>query len=89
MRKDGMNDQNLEKTKAHLATLSREELCEFMITESKNLLDKLEQISKNAEQTTPAIMPLLAETKKEVEKILGEEYFKALCTLKDEEVESI
>jgi len=76
-----MHNKTLEEARAYLATLSREELCEFMIAESQNLLDKLDQVSKKAEETSSTPTPLLASTKKKVEGILDEEYFNALCTL--------
>jgi len=82
MHKDGLNDRAIEETRAYLATLSREELCEFMIAKSQNLLDELDQVAKKVEQTNPMSTPLLVAAKQEVERILGEEYFKALCTLK-------
>jgi len=77
-----INAQDLEETRAYLKTLNREELCEFMIAESQNLLDELDQAAKKVEQTNSASMPLLAVTKKEVENVLGEEYLKMLYELK-------
>jgi len=79
---DGLNDREIEETRVYLATLSREELCEFMIAKSQNLLDELNQVSQKAEQANSSLIPLLAATKKDVESVLGEEYFEPLRTLK-------
>jgi len=84
MGKDRLNDQDLEKTKAYLATLSHEELCEFMIAKSQDLLDELDQVAEKVEQMNSTPLPLLAVTRKEVENILGEEYFETLWTLRTE-----
>ena len=78
---DGLNDQEIEETKAYLATLSREELCEFMIGKSQNLLVELKQIVQKAEQANSLPVPLLVATKKELESIFGEEYFETLWAL--------
>ena len=77
---DGLNDQEVKETKIYLASLNREELCEFMITKSQNLLDELNQVAQKVEQTNSPPMLLVA-TKKEVESVLGEEYFETLRTL--------
>jgi len=82
MHKGGLNHQEIETIRAYLATLSREELCELMITKSQDLLDELDHVAQKAKQANSSSMSLLVATKKEVRSILGEEYFKVLRTLK-------
>jgi len=78
-----IHTQNPGETPTSFETLSREELFELMISESQALLNELEQVTREAEQISATSMPLLAATKAEVERILGEEYFKALSELKE------
>jgi len=82
---DKLSGQDIEETKAYLATLSREELCEFMIAKSQNLLVELNQVVPKAEQATSSPVPLLGAAKKEVESIFGEEYFETLWALRKED----
>jgi len=78
----GLNNQEVEETRVYIATLSREELCDFIIAESQNFLDELSQVAKKTEQADSSLTPLLVAVKKDVESVLGEEYFKTLRTLK-------
>jgi len=80
---NGLSPLEIEETEAHLATLNREELCEFMVAMSQNLLDELNQIVHKAEQENSSSMPLLVATRTHTENIFGEEYFKALETLNE------
>ena len=78
-----IHTQNPGETLTSFEALSREELFELMISESQALLNELEQVTQEAELISATSMPLLAATKTEVERILGEEYFKALSELKE------
>jgi len=79
---DRLNGQDIEETKAYLATLSREELCEFMIAKSQSVLIELNQVVQEAEQANALPMTLLVATEKEMESIFGEQYFEALWALR-------
>ena len=78
-----MMEQGREETLTYLATLNREELCEFLGAQSRNFLAELGHLAQEAEHINSTSFPLLAATKMEAERILGEEYFKAFSELKE------
>lgn len=83
MIQNSLDGQDLEKLKAHLETLNRKELCEFMEAQARECLAELEQMIQRAEESQALTTPLPRAIWAKAQETIGEEYFAALGKLKE------